>query len=390
MKQFSKVLLLSAVSLFVDSGNVTYASFEDDSSLLKSGIPTLHIHHTYIRHTLHGLDLSSRLFDDLRISREEQKVASVCFITDAGNCGADKFGNTETPNGGNGGGGNPDDHGTPEELCKQAGYTNTPCPDGSSPTSYCPYDSSYHSDCECSSEYNQVCDTALGEQGVGNSCGGKYKECCNLCSDYQYTSIPSGYVSNGECQSCDGKKYKIKCDPQKYVSGSSCGTQGGSGSTCSDDSGTYYQKCNCPNNYEWSDSQKKCVCATSFKYSCTGTGYAGGDGTACNSKYSKCKCASGYTWNASTGTCICSSSYKHSCSGTGYAGGEGTACNGKYSQCKCASGYVWNASQGACVCNGLDWCSLNQNCSAWGYAQQSCEGKSVKCPFNINYVYCLD
>ena len=115
-KQFSKVLLLSAVSLFVDSGNVTYASFEDDSSLLKSGIPTLHTHHKYIRHTLQRLDLSSQLFDDLRISREEQKVASVCFITDAGNCGADKFGNTETPNGGNGGGGNPDDHGTPEEL----------------------------------------------------------------------------------------------------------------------------------------------------------------------------------------------------------------------------------------------------------------------------------
>ena len=342
MKQFSKVLLLSAVSLFVDSGNLTYASFEDDSSLLKSGIPTLHIHHTYTRHTLHRLDLSSQLF--AKRTNNGVQIASVCFITDAGNCGADKFGNTETPDGG-GGGGTPDDHGTPEELCKQAGYTNTPCPDGSTPTSYCPYDSSYHSDCECSSEYNQVCDTALGEKGVGTSCGGKYKECCNLCSDYQYTSIPSGYVSNGECQSCSGKKYKIKCDPQKYVSASSCGTQGGSGSTCSDDSGTYYQKCNCPNNYEWSDTQKKCVCATSFKYSCTGTGYAGGDGNSCDNKYSKCKCA---------------------------------------------SGYVWNASQGACVCNGLDWCSLNQDCTSLGYAKQSCSGQILRCPFDTNYVYCLN
>ena len=85
MKQFSKVLLLSAVSLFVDSGNLTYASFEDDSSLLKSGIPTLHIHHTYTRHTLHRLDLSSQLF--AKRTNNGVQIASVCFITDAGNCG---------------------------------------------------------------------------------------------------------------------------------------------------------------------------------------------------------------------------------------------------------------------------------------------------------------
>ena len=386
MKSVSRVVLLSATAYMSVCPVLSYANVENSLFVSsESGIPTHQSHHTYKYQTLERF-LSSRLFDDLGISGEEQKIASVCFITDAGNCSGQEFGNTDSPNGG--GGGKPDDHGTPQELCQDAGFTNTPCPTGSTIESHCPYDSSYHT-CKCLPEYNKLCNGA-DEKGSGVACDGKYKECCNLCSAYKYTSIPSGYVSNGECQSCSGKKYKIKCDPQKYVSASSCGSQGGSGSTCSDDFGTYYQKCNCPNNYEWSDSQKKCVCATSFKYSCTGTGYAGGDGTACNSKYSKCKCASGYTWNASTGTCICSSSYKYSCTGTGYAGGEGTACNGKYSKCKCASGYVWNASQGACVCNGLDWCSLNQNCSAWGYAQQSCEGKSVKCPFNINYVYCLD
>ena len=51
MKSLSKILLLSAVGLCVESGNLSYASFEDNSSLLKSGIPTLHTHHTYIRHT---------------------------------------------------------------------------------------------------------------------------------------------------------------------------------------------------------------------------------------------------------------------------------------------------------------------------------------------------
>ena len=124
-------------------------------------------HHSHI-HTLSHLDLSPfspNLFPELTDNQSYQT--------------AYKFGNTETPDGG-GGGGNPDDHGTPEELCKQAGYTNTPCPDGSSPTSYCPYDSSYHSACECLSEYNKTCDTSVGEKGVGTSCGGKYKECCNL------------------------------------------------------------------------------------------------------------------------------------------------------------------------------------------------------------------
>ena len=386
MKSISKALFVSAVSLCVNGGNLSYASIKIPDSIPKSGIPTLHIHHTYIRHTQEIPFLSSHLFD--KKIENGMKVANVCFITDTGECAHDKFGNLESPNGGGGGGGKPDDHGTPQELCQDAGFTNTPCPTGSTIGSNCPYDSSYHT-CKCLPEYNKLCNGA-DEQGSGVACDGKYKECCNLCSAYKYTSIPSGYVSNGECQSCSGKKYKIKCDLQKYVSGSSCGSQGGSGSTCSDDSGTYYQKCNCPNNYEWSDSQKKCVCATSFKYSCTGTGYAGGDGTACNSKYSKCKCASGYVWNASTGTCICSSSYKYSCSGTGYAGGEGTACNGKYSQCKCASGYVWNASQGACVCNGLDWCSLNQNCTSLGYAKQSCSGSAIKCPFDTSYVYCFN
>ena len=77
MNSISKTILLSAVSLFVNSGNVTYASFEDNSSLLKSGIHTLHTHHTHIRHTLQGLDLSSRLFD--KKMNKGVQIASVCF-----------------------------------------------------------------------------------------------------------------------------------------------------------------------------------------------------------------------------------------------------------------------------------------------------------------------
>ena len=180
MKQFSKVLLLSAVSLFVDSGNVTYASFEDASSPLKSGIPTLHTHHTHIRHTLQRLDLSSRIFDDLGISGEEQKIASVCFITDAGNCSGDKFGNLETPGGG-GGGEIPDDHGTPEELCEDVGYSLTgDCPALQTPHEKCPYDSSYYDKCVCQSD---LVSCPSPKVGVGTSCDGKYQSCCTPLSD---------------------------------------------------------------------------------------------------------------------------------------------------------------------------------------------------------------
>ena len=44
------------------------------------------------------------------------------------------------------------------------------------------------------------------------------------------------------------------------------------------------------------------------------------------------------------------------CTGTGYAGGAGSACGGKYAQCTCASGYEWK--DGVCqrkeVLNGVD------------------------------------
>ena len=38
--------------------------------------------------------------------------------------------------------------------------------------------------------------------------------------------------------------------------------------------------------------------------------------------------------------------FKYTCSGTGYSKGVGTACNGKYTSCTCASGYEWNG--GSC------------------------------------------
>ena len=79
-----------------------------------------------------------------------------------------------------------------------------------------------------------------------------------------------------------------------------------------------------------------------FKYTCSGTGYAGGAGSACDGKYTYCNCKNGYNWNGNS--CkkeVCSSSYKYTCSGTGYISGTGASCDGKYILCTCASGYEW-------------------------------------------------
>ena len=96
---------------------------------------------------------------------------------------------------------------------------------------------------------------------------------------------------------------------------------------------------------------QSCTCDSSYKYTCSGTGYSGGSGTACGGKYTACTCKSPYTW--SSGACKCPSTYQYTCSGTGYSGGSGTACGGKYTYCTCASGYEWK--DGSCqkqVLNG--------------------------------------
>ena len=78
-----------------------------------------------------------------------------------------------------------------------------------------------------------------------------------------------------------------------------------------------------------------------FTYPCTGANESG-SGKSCGGKYTACTCSSPYTW--SNGACSCPSTYKYTCSGTGYSGGSGTACGGKYTACTCASGYGWNGS----------------------------------------------
>ena len=125
-----------------------------------------------------------------------------------------------------------------------------------------------------------------------------------------------------------------------------CGEVVGVGGSCTDDSGTYYKQCNCPLNYEWNDETKTCTCSTSFKYDCQGSAYA--------------------------------------------ATQTGNTCDNKYSSCDCAEGFVWDGKSGMCVCDGVDWCALNQDCTALGYAQQTCPKWSIKCPYDTSFVKCID
>ena len=58
----------------------------------------------------------------------------------------------------------------------------------------------------------------------------------------------------------------------------------------------------CPFGNKWACIQSDSECEQQFcdkygfKYTCSGTGYAGGGGELCNNKYAFCSCSDGYEW----------------------------------------------------------------------------------------------
>ena len=132
-----------------------------------------------------------------------------------------------------------------------------------------------------------------------------------------------------------------------------CASLGYTQSSCPDNNGV-----RCPWGDKWFCT--KTCSEMGFNYTCSGTGYSGGAGEACEGKYTSCTCSSPYAWNGSA--CACPSTYKYTCSGTGYAGGAGTACGGKYTSCTCASGYKWESGQ--CKAQAI-----------WG----TCSGSAAQC-----------
>ena len=62
-----------------------------------------------------------------------------------------------------------------------------------------------------------------------------------------------------------------------------------------------------------------------------------------------------------------------SCSGTGYSGGSGIACNGKYTYCSCADDYIWNASSQKCEYDYKTNCTIG----ALYYADGTCSQDKI-------------
>ena len=130
--------------------------------------------------------------------------------------------------------------------------------------------------------------------------------------------------------------------------------------TCSyeDCSGKYYQS-GCVEGFTWDETAKTCTCDgvdwCAITPSCTDLGYKQ---QTCNGPALKCPFNVDYSF--CTGEC--SPLFKYTCKGTGYAGGAGTACGGKYTECTCASGYKWE--NGSCIEDTPEW----GTCS--GYAAQ--------------------
>ncbi len=86
---------------------------------------------------------------------------------------------------------------------------------------------------------------------------------------------------------------------------------------------------------------------------CAALGYTE---SSCPGKGLKCPFGNGWFCAEDESTVCTENGFKYSCSGTGYAGGAGSACGGKYAQCTCAGGYEWK--DGKCekkeVLNGAD------------------------------------
>ncbi len=91
-----------------------------------------------------------------------------------------------------------------------------------------------------------------------------------------------------------------------------------------------------------------------FTYTCSGTGYSGGSGTACNGKYTACTCASGYDWKDG------------SCQQQALNGAQGNLyyCNGKVVGVKASSMNFYVAMNDL---GKMNWNLANNQCSSYAF-----------------------
>ncbi len=214
-------------------------------------------------------------------------------------------------------------------------------------------------------EFTNICQNGW-KVDPNNTCeyDASFGKCCNLCNGYEYTTIPDGYIADGaECVDCNGTtKYKIKINPcDGFLD---CGTLGGDAgaTTCKSGDVIKYSACvPCENKGTLSSCPTGANCTKE----------------ECSNLYYITSCKTNYT--LSNGSCVCSSSFKYTCKGTGYSGGSGTACGGKYKSCSCKSGYSWNGSSCIASCSGYYSC---------GGTWQLCEGRTCPTDSSLCSTYC--
>ncbi len=368
MMKLSKALMLSVSGLMFMSGG-SLASIHNLTSFNSPGAVTFV--HTPYTHTSHPEEmlLSSAFYPlpensgpsifplpkDLGRgwggfhNTPHIQLTSVCFVTDTNDCSGNEFSGNNADDDGHGAPGGPgdgDDYDLDNaERCRQEGYNQTSCPEGQEPSNTCPYDSNYFEECVSSCPNNYVtCEVPY--YGVGEACNGKYASCekdteracqelnpgyvdecgtgqqlssdrcsydslygtcCNTCEGYDNTSIPEGYVQDGEaCLDCDGKtKYKIKPNPcDGFMDCGSMGPEAGA-KTCLSGTTTMYDNCKaCPNLGE----HTTCPSCTICQYEeCSGLWYATGCATNCtnycNPPTTDCQ-ALGYKRDTCTGRAL--------------------------------------------------------------------------------------
>ena len=380
-------------------------SAKADISFPKYGEELIYTLHTHLTSPSSGLPSQTR----------EYKVAKVCFIIDTdNNCVDGQFSNNEQTNTSPSGGNHyrDDDYKLDDaERCRKEGYTLTSCTAGEIPDGYCIYDNKYFSKCTCPSGF-KTCEPPY--YGVGDACGDKYlyceknteracKElnseytqtcqsgwkidpnnaceydetfgkCCNLCEGYDYTSIPEGYIADGDaCVDCNGtKKYKIKINPCDGFQ--DCGTLGGEvgATTCQSGDVIKYSACvPCEN--------KGTLTSCPTGANCTKE--------ECSNLYYITSCKTNYT--LTNGTCVSKCAGYYSCGGS-WQLCEGRTCPTDSSLCStyCESDHFPYSCSSPSLCYGdyrSGYCSVE--CDDSSSSSGSSGSSGGDCPPGTTCIY---
>ena len=131
-----------------------------------------------------------------------------------------------------------------------------------------------------------------------------------------------------------------------------CATLGYTESSCNGGKGV---KCPFGNGWFCAEDESTVCAENGFEYSCTGTGYAGGAGSACGGKYTQCTCASGYEWK--NGSC----QKKEVLTG---ADGDVYKCNGVVVGVKTGDMDFYVAMQDL---GTMAWSNANSNCQNYSF-----------------------